>query len=258
MKEIALDANRKNLLQLLKLRTIAIIGQILTILFTHYTLGFALPLSEMFTVLALISGISLFRFFQKKVTDRTIFIELIFDIIALTAQLYFSGGASNPFISLFLLQVIIGAILLEKFYPWLIALITVGCYIWLGFYNHGLEQQHHHHHGDAFGLHLQGMLISYILAAILLLVFITQMSKNLRERDQMMRLAMLATSAAHELGTPLTTISVVVGDWQKIVNDQNLKKDIELINSQLDRCKKIISSILSESGNKRVEDAKDL
>jgi two-component system sensor histidine kinase RegB len=257
MKEIVFDANRKNLLQLLKLRTIAIIGQIFTILFTHYTLGFALPLSEMFAVLGLISVVSLVRFFQKKVTDRTIFIELIFDIIALTAQLYFSGGASNPFVSLFLLQVIIGAILLEKFYPWLIALITVACYVWLGFYNQGLEQ-HHHHHGDSFGLHLQGMLISYILAAILLLVFITQMSRNLRERDQMMRLAMLATSAAHELGTPLSTISVVIGDWKKIVHDQGLKKDIDLIDSQLVRCKKIISSILSESGNKRVEDAKEL
>lgn len=226
------------------------IGQVAVILFVNFFLKISLPLTEMFLVLAALSLASFFSFFKKNISEKTIFIELIFDVIALTAQLYFSGGASNPFISLFLLQVIIGAILLEAIYAWLIAALTIACYFWLG----SNDQEHLHH----FHLHLQGMLISYVLAVILLLVFITKISKNLRQRDQMIRMAMLATSAAHELGTPLSTISVIVGDWKKMNLDKNLLKDVSLIESQLTRCKKIISSILSDSGSKRVEEAKDL
>jgi two-component system sensor histidine kinase RegB len=258
VKEFTKDANRKNLLQLLKLRAIATVGQIVAILIAYYFLEIDLPISQMFLVLAILSVISLKSFFQKNVSDKTLFIELIFDVAALTAQLYLSGGASNPFISLFLLQVIIAAILLKKIHAWLIAAITVFCYIWLGFYSREMHEFHHHASGDFFNLHLQGMLISYILAAILLLIFITKISQNLRERDQMIRMAMLATSAAHELGTPLSTISVVIGDWKKIGLDKDLSKDVALIESQLSRCKKIISAILAESGSKRVEEAKDL
>ena len=219
-------------------------------MFVNYFLEISLPLTQMFLVLAALSLISFFSFFRKNISEKTIFIELVFDVVALTAQLYFSGGASNPFISLFLLQVIIGAILLRPIYAWLIAALTIACYVWLG----SVDQQHLHH----FHLHLQGMLISYVLAAILLLIFITRISKNLRQRDEMIRMAMLATSAAHELGTPLSTISVIVGDWKKMNLDKNLLKDVSLIESQLDRCKKIISSILADSGSKRVEEAKDL
>lgn len=250
MKQFTHYTNRKNLLQLLKLRTIAMICQVIVILIAHYFLEIELPIKQMFLVVAGLAALSLLSLFRKNFSDKTLFLELIFDVLALTAQLYFSGGASNPFISLFLLQVIIGAILLRTAHAWIIAALTIICYIWLGF-----NQQEHIHH---FHLHLQGMLISYVLAAVLLLVFITRISKNLRERDQMIRTAMLATSAAHELGTPLSTISVVVSDWKKMPLDNSMIKDVKLIESQLGRCKKIISSILSDSGSKRVEEAKDL
>jgi two-component system sensor histidine kinase RegB len=94
----------------------------------------------MFLVLLALSAVSLFSFFRKNISEKTLFVELIFDVIALTAQLYFSGGISNPFISLFLLQVIIGAILLKKIYAWLIAIFTAICYIWLSFYHQELHQ----------------------------------------------------------------------------------------------------------------------
>ncbi len=258
MKQFVQDANRKNLFQLLKLRLVAIFGQVATILIAHFFLEIHLPLNQMFLVLFALIAISVISFFRKNISEKTLFVELIFDVAALTAQLYFSGGISNPFISLFLLQVIISAILLEKIYAWLIAILTVICYVWLSFYHQELHAFHDHGSGDSFNLHLQGMLISYVLAAILLLIFITKISKNLRERDQMIRMAMLATSAAHELGTPLSTISVIVADWKKMDLDKNLIADVVTVESQLTRCKKIISEILSLSGRERVEEAKDL
>lgn len=255
MRQFVQDANRKNLLQLLKLRTMAIFCQAATILIVNFFLEISLPLSEMFLVLLTLSAVSLFSFFRKNISEKTLFVELIFDVIALTAQLYFSGGISNPFISLFLLQVIIGAILLKKNYAWFIATLTTICYIWLSFYHQELHALHDHGGADSFTLHLQGMLISYVLAAILLLIFITKISQNLRERDQMIRMAMLATSAAHELGTPLSTISVIVADWKKMDLDKNLIADVATVESQLTRCKKIISEILSSSGKERLEEA---
>lgn len=271
---ISQNTNRNNLLQLLCLRLIAIFGQVATILFVRYFLHIALPLAAMFSVLLLlviVNCVSFYRYkFQENIRDKSLFIELLFDVAALTAQLYFSGGISNPFISLFLLQVIIGAILLQRIYAWLIAAITILCYIWLSFNYQELHAFHHHEDGDLFNLHLHGMLISYVFAAILLLIFVTKIIKNLREGDekinllkrqslekeQVIRMGLLATGAAHELGTPLSTISVILGDWKKMNLDKNLIEDVEVAESQLARCKKILSEILSSSGKERFEQAK--
>lgn len=270
---ISQNTNQKNLLQLLWLRLIAILGQVVTILFTCYFLQISLPLRQMFMVLLGLGAVACFSFcrynLQKNISDKSLFFELLFDVVALTAQLYFSGGISNPFISLFLLQVIIGAILLRRIYAWIIAAITVGCYIWLSFNFWELHAFHSHEGGDFFNLHLHGMLISYVFAAILLLIFVTKIIKNLQEgdqkinllnrqsleREQVVRMGLLATGAAHELGTPLATIAVIVSDWKKDATP-DLVKDIAIVESQISRCKKILSDILSSSGKDRAEQTK--
>ena len=270
---ISQNTNRKNLLQLLWLRLIAIVGQVATILFVRYFLNIELPFSSMFAVLLLllvVNCVSFYRYkMQKNISDKSLFIELLFDVAALTAQLYFSGGISNPFISLFLLQVIIGSILLQRIYAWLIAAITILCYIWLSFNYQELHAFHHHEEGNLFNLHLHGMMISYVFAAILLLIFVTKIIKNLREGDekinllkrqslakeQVIRMGLLATGAAHELGTPLSTISVILGDWKKMNLKKDLIEDVKIIESQLNRCKKILSEILIDSGKERLEKA---
>ncbi len=267
------NTNRKNLLQLFWLRLIAIFGQVATILAAHYFLHIELPLTVMFSVvmfLAIINCTSFYRYkSQKNISDKSLFIELLFDVASLTAQLYFSGGISNPFISLFLLQVIIGAILLRAIYAWLIAALTIICYIGLSFNYQELHAFHHHESGEFFNLHLHGMLISYVFAAILLLIFVTKIIKNLKEGDhkinslkqqslekeQVIRMGLLATGAAHELSTPLSTISVILGDWKKMNLKKDLFEDVEVIEAQLNRCKKILSEILSSSGKKRLEQA---
>jgi len=152
----------------------------------------------------------------------------------------------------------------------MIAAITVICYVWLSFNYQELHAFHHHESdGDFFNLHLHGMLISYIFAAILLLIFVTKIIKNLQEGDyrinllerqslekeQVIRMGLLATGAAHELGTPLSTISVILGDWKKMNLQNDLLKDVEIVETQLARCKKILSEILLDSGKERAEQA---
>ena len=261
-------------MQLLILRLVAIIGQALTILFVHHLLEISLPLAEMFAILLGLSVLNALGFYryrtQKNISSKSLFLELVLDVSAFALQIYFSGGASNPFISLFLLQVIIAAILLQQNYAWLIAAITTIYYVLLSFHYQHLHAFHQHGEMNGFfNLHLQGMLISYILAAVLLLVFIGNIMKNLRERDekisalkkdaveknQMIRSALLATAAAHELGTPLATISVILSDWKKMDLKKDLNSDITIIENQLARCKKIISEVLENSGSTRVEQA---
>lgn len=260
MKNNSLDANRKNLLQLILLRLIAIFGQVITIIFADRFFAVTLPQLEMFAVvlvLVLINSLSFCRYrYQKTITNKSLFFELILDVVILTAQLYFSGGISNPFISLFLIQVIIAAILLRAAYAWMIALLTTFCYLWLSFNFIELNFSEE----NFFDLHLHGMLVSYVIAAALLLIFITRMAKNLRQQEEFMRFAMLATAAAHSLGTPLNTISVIVDDWKKFDLQklpQDLQKDILLMESQVKRCKEAVSEILSNSGNERLEQAKE-
>lgn len=256
------DTNRKNLLQLLCLRIIAIFGQLLTIFFVEHFLEIELPLQPMIAVIAMLILLNCFGFYRyqknKNISDKALFFELIFDVAALTAQLYFSGGISNPFISLFLLQVIIAAILLHPLYAWIIAVITTSCYVWLSFYYQEFHAFHDHGDKESFNLHLHGMLISYVVAAILLLIFITKISKNLRQQQEFLRSAMLATAAAHDLGTPLNTISVILEDWKNIDlknSEDDFRKDILLIESQIKRCKTAVSDILSNSKTARVEEA---
>ncbi len=267
-EKILQDSNKKNLLQLILLRTIAIIAQAFTIYFVDSFFEIELPIFNMMAVLLILilsNSIAIYRYKKDRpISDLSLFLELLFDVLALTAQLYFSGGATNPFISLFLLQVIIAAILLREKYTWLICFISVLCYVFLSFFYqeiHGIS--HHSDSGEFLNLHLHGMLVSYVIAAILLVIFITRISRNLRQRDEklleqqdILRSAILAVSAAHNLGTPLATISVILNDWKKLgTTDKDLTKDIAMIESQVERCKKTISEILSESGKERVESA---
>ena len=266
------NTNRQNLLQLIWLRLIAIIGQILTILFVEFFLKIDLTLNLMFLViviLAIVNCLSFYRYkFKKNISDKSLFFELIFDVLALGFQLYFSGGISNPFISLFLLQVIISAILLQRIYAWLTASLTLICYVFLSF-NYQEVHAFHHQNGDLINLHLHGMLISYVIAGILILIFITKIIKNLKdcdhkinilkqqalEKKQLINMALLTTSTAHELGTPLSTISVIISDWKEMNLAKDLQQDIATIEKQVTRCKKILSDILSSTGKKRLEKA---
>jgi two-component system sensor histidine kinase RegB len=267
------STNRKNLLLLIQLRWLAVGGQVFTILVVHYWLGIDLPRAEMaFVILFLVALniVGLLRFWlQREVSKTELFLELLLDVAALTIQLYLSGGASNPFISLYLLQVILGAVLLEAWATWTLAVITSACFIWLTVGYRDIAMPHAHG-SDFFNLHIQGMFICFILAASLLVLFVTRINRNLRARDEhlarlrqqsaeedlIVRMGLLASGAAHELGTPLATLSVILGDWRRMPvfqADPDVSAEMVEMQSQLDRCKAIVSGILLSSGEARGE-----
>jgi two-component system sensor histidine kinase RegB len=122
-------------------------------------------------------------------------------------------------------------------------------------------------------LYVQGMLICFVLNAALLVVFVQRISGTLRakaaqladlrqravEEEHIVRMGLLASGAAHELGTPLATLSVILGDWKRMPEfkkNPELLEEIGEMQTQLKRCKAIVSGILLSAGEARGESAR--
>jgi len=265
--------NRKNLLLLIHLRWLAVAGQVLTILVTEFWYDIQLPLALMGGVVLFLVGLNVFSLFvlrgRAPVTNTQLFVALIFDMAALTIQLYLSGGASNPFVSLYLLQITLGAALLTSRFTWFLVLAASACFVFLIFCFQPIAMPHHGG-SDLLALHIRGMFICFVLAAGLIVIFMTRINRNLRERDayladlrqrsaeedHIVRMGLLASGAAHELGTPLATISVILSDWRHMRafrRNREMAEDVAEMQAQIDRCKHIVSGILMSSGQARGE-----
>lgn len=267
-------AERNNLLQLIELRWLAVGGQLATILGVQFVLGAQLPLTEM---LVLVTALSLFnlvswlrcRTAAGEIANGELFTGLLVDVALLSALLYYSGGIANPFIFLYLLQVAVGAVLLKPRYIWAMVVLTSGCFVVLTLWHRPLILPELV--GPTLSLHyIGGLIICFALNAVLLVIFIHRISSNLRQRDarladlrhraaeeeHIVRMGLLATGAAHELGTPLATLSVILGDWTHsppLANDPVLLAEIKMMQLQLQRCKTIVSGILMSAGEARSE-----
>jgi len=264
-----------NMHPLIQLRWIAVTGQIATIVFVYLVFHLTLPLTMMVMVLATLIGFNLLSMFywrhREEVADNELFIALLVDVFTLTAQLYFSGGAGNPFVFLYLLQVVLGAVLLQAKASWALVVITVICFVVLMTWAGPVVIPAAHY--------MQGLLLCFVLNAALVVVFINRIGRMLRARDarlaalrqraveeeHIVRMGLLASGAAHELGTPLATISVILGDWRRMPafsalsssepssQQSDLLEDLNEMQAQLERCKTIVTGILLSAGETRAE-----
>jgi two-component system sensor histidine kinase RegB len=264
-------AARKNMGLLIQLRWIAVVGQLATIMFVHNAMGIHLPVAQLLIVPAALIAVNLasvlFLRGRRDVTNWELLLAFLFDVGALTWQLHLTGGATNPFEALFLLQVVLGAMLLRPWSSWVMVCVTCLCVGSLrgNFRPLVLPTDHQ---GDLFALHLWGSLICFVLVAILLVAFVSRISRNLSERDasladirqqaaeedHILRMGLLASGAAHELGTPLSSLSVILGDWQrmpKFAGDPDIAQDIADMRTELERCKTILTGILLSAGEAR-------
>ncbi len=266
-------AGLKNMHQLIQLRWIALGGQLATIAAVHFGFGIRLPLDAMLTVLACLAGfniLSLLRWRRhREVSNGELFLALLLDVATLTALLGLSGGATNPFIFLYLLQVMLAAVLLEPWSTWTMVGVTSACFAGLATWAPPLALPVDHDGGLA-SPYVQGMWICFALNAALAAVFIKRINRNLRARDarladlrqraaeeeHIVRMGLLASGAAHELGTPLATLSVILGDWRRMPAfkaSPELLQEIGEMQTQLQRCKSIVSGILLSAGEARGE-----
>lgn len=265
---------RQNLVQLIQLRWIAVAGQLVTIAVVQWGLHIDLPLGAMALVLVIfvaanIASLQRLRW-PRPITNRELFFGLTFDAVVLTSLLFLSGGPTNPFTSLYLLQVILGAVLLEAWAVWAMVGVALAGFIGLTFAYQPLVLPPHG--PPLLTLYIAGALIGFALDAVLLVVFIGRINRNLRQRDarlaelrqtaaeedHIVRMGLLASGAAHELGTPLGTLDVILGDWRRlpaVTRDPELAQDVEVMRAEVARCKAIVTGVLASAGEARAEAA---
>lgn len=266
----ATDAGRRNMWLLIQLRWIAVGGQLVTIALVHFGMGVRLPLAPLLLAPLVLTALNLASvpLLQRRapLTNRELTAALLADVAALAWQLHFSGGLANPFASLFVLQIVLGAMLLKPWSSWAIAAaagVALGL-IAIAPVPLALPPRFDH----PFRLYLIGSLVCFALIAILLVLFVARISRNLSERDaalasarqraaeedHIVRMGLLASGAAHELGTPLSSLSVILGDWQRmpaLAGDPDLAEDIAEMQAAVARCKAIVGGILLSAGEAR-------
>lgn len=265
-------AAAQNMRQLIELRWIAVAGQTIAILLVHYGLLVPLPLAEMLGVVLLLAAANMavtMALPRHRVHHAEVMLALLLDMGVLTLQLYFSGGATNPFISLYLLQVVLGATLLPPASAAVLVVATALSYALLSVRSVPLDIP-----GGLIAetaeLFAIGRWIAFVMVAGLLVLFITRISRNLRARDAhvadlrqhaaeeegIVRMGLFASGAAHELGTPLGTLSVILADWRRvpeIAGNPELVAEVGEMQAEVQRCKAIVSDILHSAGQPRGE-----
>ena len=266
-------AGRANLRQLIELRWLAVGGQLATVLVVHFALGIHLPWREMLGLLGILVVFNLFSLWRNRLAQQVSQIELcvalLVDVGVLTGQLYLAGGSDNPFIYLYLLQVAVASVLLRPAYLMAVVLSAVSGFVLLMLWHRPLLLD------PAMPTslspnYLGGLLLCFLLNVGLLSVFIVRINRNLRQRDaelaelqqraaeemHIVRMGLLASGAAHELGTPLATLSVILGDWAHMAPfaaEPELREEIEEMQGQILRCKAIVTGILMSAGEMRGE-----
>ncbi|HEX7694864.1 MAG TPA: ATP-binding protein [Sphingomonas sp.] len=267
------DAGARNMLLLTQFRWVAIAGQLATILFARWWIGVALPLVPMAAILVALALLNVVTLGvvrrRRRVANYELFLALLVDWAALTAQLYLSGGTTNPFASIGLLQVVLGAVLLEAWSSWALVALHSVAFGLLALIHEPLDLPPPYA-SQISSAHTFASWINFMLASILVVLFVTRIGRNLRirdrrlaemrqreaEEDHIVRMGLLASGAAHELGTPLASMSVILGDWAKeprLTADPALEEEIGEMRTAVARCKQIVGGILYASGEIRSE-----
>ncbi|MEC7797602.1 MAG: sensor histidine kinase, partial [Pseudomonadota bacterium] len=262
--------NRRNLRLLVQLRWLAVAGQIATILIVHFVMDIRVPIGWLLIAPAGLVVVNLISIplTQRRdaISDQELMLALLADVAALTWQLFLTGGSTNPFVALYILQVVLGAVLLAPAHAWSLIVVTSLCFGGLGLFNRPLDLPAEH--GGGLSLYLAGGLICFLLMAVLLVLFITRITENLRardayladirqqatEQDHIVRMGLLASGAAHELGTPLASLSVILSDWRRmplLKANADLIQDMQVMQAEVERCKSIVTGILMSAGEAR-------
>jgi len=244
----------------INLRWIAIIGQLITINMIYFIFDFKfnLILENSIIILGILSNFYLIYINKNtQLSDKTAFIFLLIDITQLGCLIYFTGGIANPFAIFLIIPTIFSSSNLGFRSNLLLASITVLIIIFLTFFNQPLPNPvNEHFHVDSY--YYYSIPISLITALIFLnyfaLIFgkesrirkeaLNKMEEIMSKEHELLSLGGQAAAAAHSLGTPFSTIKIISSDLLKQFKGNNeAKKDISLLVSQIDRCSEILKRL---------------
>lgn len=265
---LSLAASAANLRWLVSIRLIVVIGLLIAVVYVELNntaqLHYPIHLGAIFIYATLTLATALRLRKQWPVTDLEYFAQLMLDVIIISVLLYFSGGASNPFVSYYLVPLTISAAILPWRYTWMIACLSITAYSLMLFYFQPLgAMEQHTQHGtsnNSFNQHVLGMWFNFSLSAGLITYFVVKMASSLRQQEarlvnhredelrdeQILAVATLAAGTAHELGTPLSTITVLIDEMEQDYQAQDpLKDDLLLLRQQVDSCREILRNLVN-------------
>ncbi|MDB9705750.1 ActS/PrrB/RegB family redox-sensitive histidine kinase [Pelagibacteraceae bacterium] len=252
-----LNLDRKTLVFL---RWSAILGQIIAINLVFFVLKLEFPITLAYIIIfaGLITNLFLqFGIKSIQLKDFYASIFLIYDLIQLSFLLYLTGGISNPFSILLIVPAIVSSTFLSVGTTIILGFLTISFLFFLTVFHYplpGLSE-----YSFIFPkYYIVGLFIAIIIGLIFLSYFGVRFAGETKKRSEALNklqemiskeyelesLGGQAAAAAHSLGTPLATISVVATELKKeIGNDQNYSKDIDLLISQTRRCSEILKKI---------------
>lgn len=268
---VDLDVNRLNLAWLARLRWASIVGQIVTVLGVHYVMRVRLPLGALGALIFLEAAsnvaVMAWPLRQQEVGEMPLVAVMTFDLLLFSALLYFTGGPTNPFSSLYLIHIALATLILRPRFAWALVALSLLCSGALFIAHVPLAMATRASMGQ-YSLHLKGMWVALGVSASFIVYFLSRVTRTLAERDaalaqakerdtrqrQMAALATLAAGAAHELAQPLSTIAVVARELERgLEAGPEQIEDVRLIRAQVTRCNDILGELAADSGHARGE-----
>ena len=244
----------------INLRWIAIIGQLITVNVIYFVFDFRFNLILENSIILIGALSNLYLIYINKNTqlsDKTAFLFLSIDILQLSCLIYLTGGIINPFSIFLIIPAIFSSSNLGFRSNLLLVCIRVLIIIFLTFFNQPLPYPiKEHFHVDSY--YYYSIPIALIIALLFLNYFastfgsesrirkeaLNKMEEIMSKEHELLSLGGQAAAAAHSLGTPFSTIKIISSDLLKQFKDNiDVKKDIELLVSQIDRCSEILKKL---------------
>jgi two-component system sensor histidine kinase RegB len=259
---------RQGLKKLLLLRMFVTTVSTIGLLIFHFSSSFNTPIELIiYLILAIIVSVIIGHWRLKAtrlVSYGELFCHILMDVAFLIVLLLNTGGVSNPLISYLLVLLAVSATLLPRKFVNIFAISSIILYT--SFLYLDLSTEHNMGNGVnseevTFRLHLVGMWVIFLVSAILISVFITRMASAIQVRElnlahareteirneQLVAIGTLAAGTAHALGTPLSTMAVLLTELDKLspeeLKDNDIKDDISILKQQVIRCKHSLTQL---------------
>ena len=244
----------------ISLRWIGIIGQLIAVNFVYLFLNsnFDVITSNIVIFFGILSNLYLIFIYKKtQLSDRSAFLFLLIDILQLGTLLYLSGGITNPFVIFILIHSVFSSSNLSLKTNTLLVFLTVIIIVFLTFnyqdlpikINSDFHNNHYFYYSIPASLIIALVFLNYFAMTFgaqsrLRKEALGKMEEVMAKEHELLSLGGQAAAAAHSLGTPLSTITIITHDLMKqFKGHKDLEKDIELLNSQVERCNEILKRL---------------
>ncbi|MGV8844435.1 MAG: ATP-binding protein [Pseudomonas sp.] len=260
-----LSASRQNLWRLTLIRILVLGAQAGSVGIAYLFELLSLPwlaLSMTLGLSALLCLLSALRLRRSwPVTELEYAVQLAGDLLIHSLLLYFSGGSTNPFVSYYLVPLTIAAATLPWFYSMVLSGLALSTYTALLIWYHPLEVSLLQREM----LLIYGMWLNFALSAAFITFFVVKMAGALRRQDQLraerreeglrdqqlLAVATQAAGAAHELGTPLSTMSVLIKELRREHTNPLLQEDLAVLQEQVKLCKQTLQQLVRAAEDDR-------